>query len=91
MLCDEAVAAEFIMPRTIDVAIPLDPEAAKVLENPTRRRALGRYVSELLKGGGVRDVLADAIADAKREAGAKGLMDEDIDAELQAWYAERRG
>jgi hypothetical protein len=33
----------------------------------------------------VREVLAEAIADAKREARAKGLTDEEIDAELEAW------
>jgi hypothetical protein len=37
----------------------------------------------------VRDVLAEAIADVKREARANGLTDEDIDAELAAWRAER--
>jgi hypothetical protein len=37
----------------------------------------------LLTGGRVRDVLAEAIAEAKREARVSGLMDEDIDAELE--------
>lgn len=34
--------------------------------------------------------LTEAIADAKREARANGLTDEDIDAELEAWRAERK-
>jgi len=51
-------------------------------------RAVGRYLSGLLKGGRVRGVLAAAIADAKREARASCLTDEDIDAELEAWRAE---
>jgi hypothetical protein len=42
----------------------------------------------LLKNGRVRDVLAEAIADAKRDARASGLTDDDIDAELEAWRAE---
>lgn len=46
-------------------------------------------MSSLLTGGRVRDILAEAIADAKREARAGGLTDEDIDAELAAWRAER--
>lgn len=77
------------MDRTVDVTIPVDAEAAKALESPARRQALGRYLSELLKGGRVHDVLAEAIADAKREARTSGLTDEEIDAELKAWRAER--
>jgi asparaginyl-tRNA synthetase len=41
-------------------------------------------------GGRARDVLAEAIAEAKREARAHGLTDEEIDAELDAWRAEQR-
>ncbi len=77
------------MSNTVEVAIPLDAEAARVLESPARREAVGRYLSELLKSGRVRDILAEAIADAKREARASGLTDEDIDAELDAWRSGR--
>jgi hypothetical protein len=72
----------------VDVTIPIESEAAKALENPARREAVGRYLSGLLRGGRVPDVLAAAILDAKREARAKGLTDDDIDAELDAWRAE---
>ncbi len=47
-------------------------------------------MSGLLKAGRIRDILAEAIADTKREARAHGLSDADIDAELEAWRAERR-
>jgi hypothetical protein len=77
------------MDNTVDVMIPVDPEAAKALESPARREAVGRYLSGLLKGGPARDVLAEAIAEAKREARAHGLTDEEIDAELDEWRAER--
>lgn len=77
------------MDNTVDVLIPLDVEAARALESPARRKAAGRYLSGLLTGGHVRDVLAEAIADAKTEARANGLTDEDVDAELEAWRAER--
>ena len=77
------------MDNTVDVMIPVDPEAAKALECPARREAVGRYLSGLLKGGRARDVLAEAIAEAKREARAHGLTDEEIDAELDEWRAER--
>jgi hypothetical protein len=78
------------MDNTVDVVIPIDAEAAKVLDSPARREAVGRYLSSLLKGGRVRDVLAEAIAEAKREARAHSLADEEIDAELDEWRAERR-
>ena len=77
------------MDDTVDVTIPVLPEVARALESPARREAAGRVLSGLLKGGRVRDVLAEAIADVKREARANGLTDEDIDAELAAWRAER--
>ncbi|MGH7050535.1 MAG: hypothetical protein ACRD1C_14225 [Terriglobales bacterium] len=78
------------MDTTVEVTLPIDAEAAKALNSPARREAAGRYLSSLLKGGRVRDVLAEAIADAKQEARAGSLTDEDIDAELAAWRAERR-
>jgi len=77
------------MDNVVDVIIPVDAEAARALESPARRQAAGRYLSGLLKSGRVRDVLAEAIADAKCDARAGGLTDADIDAELDAWRAER--
>lgn len=78
------------MDDTVEVMIPVDAQAAKALESSARREAVGRYLSRLLKDGRVRDVLAEAIAEAKREARAHGLTDEEIDAELDKWRAERR-
>lgn len=78
------------MDNSVDVTIPVEAEAAKALESPARREAIGRYLSRLLKGGCARDVLAEAIAEAKREARAHGLMDEAIEAELDEWRADRR-
>ena len=43
------------MDNTVDVMIPVDVEAAKALESPARREAVGRYVSSLLKGERARD------------------------------------
>ena len=76
------------MDTTIDVTIPVDAEAARALQSPARREAAGRYLSSLLKEGGVRELLAEAIADAKGEARANGLTDAEIDAELEAWRSE---
>jgi hypothetical protein len=78
------------MDSVVEVTLPVDAEAAKALDSPARREAAGRYPSGLLKGGRIREVLAEAIADAKPEARAGGLTDEDIDAELAAWRAERK-
>lgn len=78
------------MDNLVEVTIPVEPEVAKALGSPARREAAGRVLSDLLKGGRVRDIMAEAIADSKREARASGLTDEDIDAELEAWRAERR-
>jgi hypothetical protein len=78
------------MDTTVEVTLPVDAEAAKALNSPARREAAGRYLSGLLTGGRVHDVLAEAIAEAKHEARASGLIDEDIDAELEAWRGERK-
>jgi len=78
------------MDNTVDVTIPVEPEAARALEDPQRRAALGRYISSLLRGGRIHDALAEAIADVKREARAAGLTDQEIDAELNIWRAERK-
>ncbi len=71
------------------MSIPVDPEAARVLADPARRKAAGRYLSGLLKDEDIRDVLTQAIADAKHEAQANGLTDADVDAELAARRAGR--
>ena len=73
----------------VEVTIQVEPEVARALEDPVRREAAGRVLSGLLKGGQLRDTLAEAIIDAKREAREKGLTDEAIDAELEAWRADR--
>jgi hypothetical protein len=39
--------------KALDVTIPAESEAAKALETPARREAVGRYLSALLRGGGV--------------------------------------
>ena len=53
------------MSNSVDVAIPVDVEAAKALQNRARREAAGRYLSGLLNGRRTRDVLAESIAEAK--------------------------
>jgi hypothetical protein len=74
----------------VTIEIPVSPEAAAALADADRRVALGRYVSRMLHGAKARDLLAEAIAEAKADARAAGLTDADIDAELAAYNAERR-
>ena len=75
------------MPVTIDV----EPQAAAALDDPATRARTGRLVGRVLRPRSGPSALAQAIADAKAEARAAGLTDADIDAELEAYNAERRG
>lgn len=77
------------MDKTIDVMIPVEPEAAAVLADARNREAVGRLISRVLKPSVGLTPLAQAIADMKAEARSAGLTDEEIDAELAAHKAER--
>jgi len=78
------------MDRTVDVIIPVEPEAAAALTDARNREAVGRLVSRVLRPRSGPNPLARAIAELKAEARAAGLTDADIDAELAAYNAERR-
>jgi hypothetical protein len=78
------------MDNTVDVTIPVEPDAAAALADARTREAVGRLVSRVLRRGSGPTPLARAIADMKAEARAAGLTDADIDAELAAYNAERR-
>lgn len=79
------------MDTTIDVTIPVNPEVADTLRDARNRAAVGRLVSRVLHPHPGDDPLIEAIAALKAEVRAAGLTDEDIDAELNAYNAERRG
>lgn len=70
----------------VDVIIPTHAEAVRARESLACCEVTSRYLSSLLKGGWVRDLLTEAIADAKQEARANNLTD--ADAELEGWRAE---
>ncbi len=73
------------------VTLPVTPEAAELLQDTERARRMGRLVSDMLRPSNPEtDPLAALIAVVKADARASGLTDEDIDAELAAYNAERR-
>ncbi len=79
------------MGNTVDVTIPVDPQAAAALRDARNRAAVGRLVTRVLHPQPGDDPLIEAIAALKAEIRAAGLTDDEIDAELAACNAERRG
>jgi hypothetical protein len=79
------------MDDVVMVEIPVSREAAEALADADKRSRVGKLVSGLLhpRSPG-EDPLAALFAETKRAARAAGLTDEDIDAELAAYNAERR-
>ena len=78
------------MDTTIDVTIPVEPEAAAALADARNRAAVGRLVSRVLHPRPGSSPLAEIIAEVKAEARASGLTDAGIDAELMAYNRECR-
>lgn len=79
------------MDNTVDVTIPVEPEAAAALADSRNRVAVGRLISRVLTPHFGPSPLAGAIAELKAEVRAVGLTDAEIDVELAAYNAERRG
>lgn len=78
------------MDNTVDVTIPVDPEAAAALADARNRSAVGRLVSRVLHPGSGPTPLAHAIAELKAVVRETGMTDADVDAELAAYNAEGR-
>jgi hypothetical protein len=78
------------MDNTVDVTIPVEPEAAAALADARNREAVGRLVSRVLRPRSGPRPLAQAIADMKAAARVAGLTDADVDAELAVYNVERR-
>ncbi|MFI5000657.1 MAG: hypothetical protein ACHQK9_12330 [Reyranellales bacterium] len=78
------------MDKTVDVTIPVEPEAAAALADARNRGAVGRLVSRVLRPHAGPSPLAKAIAEVKAEVRRSGLGDTEVDAELAAYKAERR-
>jgi hypothetical protein len=72
------------------IEIPVAPATATALADARRREAVGRLVDRLVQPGADDPLIAlfERTATAAREA---GLTEAEIDAELAAYNAERRG
>jgi len=72
------------------IEISVDSETARALADPRRLEAVGRLVDKMVRPSAKDDPLAAVLEATAAEARALGLTDEDIDAELAAYNAERR-
>ncbi len=74
----------------VEVLIPIEASVLAALADARIRASMGRLVSRVLRPRLGPSELAQVIADAKAEARDAELTDADIDAELEAYNAERR-
>ena len=75
--------------RTVPVTINVEPEIAAALEDPATRARLDRLIRLTLRPARVETLFAamDALSDDARR---RGLTDDIVQAELDAYNAERR-
>ena len=78
------------MTKASKIEIPVQPETALALSHPRNLEAVGRLVDRLVRSG-AHDPLIELFKRTSAEAEAAGLTEADIDAELAAYNAERRG
>lgn len=79
------------MDDVVMVEIPVSPRTAERLRDEAERARAGRFLDRALGGLGTDDdPLFRLIREIKADARAAGITDEEIDAELAAYNAERR-
>jgi hypothetical protein len=78
------------MNQATTIQIPVEPDTALALSDPRRRAAVGRLVDRIVRPGRGDDPLAAVLERASRDAREAGLTDDEIDAELAVYNAERR-
>ena len=71
------------------VEIPVEEATAAALSDPRRREAVGRLVDRIVRPG-ADDPLIALFELTAAEARAAGLTEADLEAELEAYNAERR-
>ena len=72
------------------IEIPVEPATAAALADARRREAVGRLVDRLVRPG-ADDPLIALFERTAAEARQAGLTEAEIEAELAAYNAERRG
>lgn len=78
------------MSQLTKIEIQVEAATAEALADATRRDAVGRLIDRIVRPVSGHDPLAALLEDTAQRAGAAGLTDDDIDAELAADKAERR-
>jgi hypothetical protein len=78
------------MSQVSKIEIPVEEATAAALTDTRRREAVGRLIDRLVHPGADDPLIAlfDRMSD---EANKAGLTEDDINAELSAYNAERRG
>jgi hypothetical protein len=89
-LCYYFHLKEVQMDRTVDVTIPVGPEAVAELADARNHAAMGRLINRVLRPHSGPSPLARATAELKAETRGAGLGDADIDAELAAYNGTSR-
>lgn len=78
------------MNQVFKIEIPVEAATAAALLEPRRLEAVGRLVDRLVQPG-IDDPLIALFQETSAEAKKIGLTEEDINMELAAYKAERRG
>ena len=79
------------MNKVVRVELTVDETAAEALQDADRRAQMGRLVSQVARLYQGPDPLEAVLERTSRAAQDSGLTDAEIDAELAAYNAERRG
>ena len=81
---------EAVVNQVAKIEIPVEAETAAALSDARRREAVGRLVDRMVRPTRDDDPLAVVLEATARQAREAGLTDDQIDAELAAYNAERR-
>jgi hypothetical protein len=77
------------MPDTVEVAIPVDAEAAAGLADERKRAAVGRIVSRIIRPNPDHDPLLQTMERLSADAADRGLTPDRLEFELVAHKRER--
>lgn len=77
------------MPNTVEVAIPVEIEAAAALADERKRAAVGRIVSRMMRRSPDHDPLLQAMELLSADAADKGLTPDRLATELASHKRER--